>query len=229
MIHDALGTAVPVRRPAVTRHVMAVLITVVATSGMACSQQQPAATDSNLQLSFEHYQAGRYKEAIAAAQAVLAVNPESPDAYNNMAISYLGLKMYDEGIRAAEQALRLRPDYQLARNNLAWIQQEKAKAMPAAPPAPPSPAADLITASLQHAQAGRFKECIDTATQAVAKDPMSAVAFNNLGFCAGNLQQWDDAIKNLQEAVRLAPDFQLARNNLAWAQGERAKPRTAKP
>lgn len=187
---------------------------------------QPAANtgQAQLQLSFQHYQAKRYEEAVTAAKAAIAANSNSADAYNNMAVSYLGLRRYDEAIDAAQNAIRLRPDYQLATNNLAWILQERTKAVaPSVPPAQASQAAALLNQSLAHAQARRFQECVDTAMQATKLDPGSARAFNNLGFCDANLKQWDEAIRSTQEAIRLDPTLQIARNNLAWMQQEKAK------
>lgn len=188
-----------------------------------------APSGSALQLSFQHYQEGRYQEAIAAAREALAANPESAEAYNNMAVSYLGLRQFDEGIRAAQEATRIKPDYQLAKNNLAWIQREQAKASgPTLPATPPSAASILLNQSLQHAQAGRFRECIDTATQSAKLNPNSAPAFNNIGFCAARLQLWDEGIRNTQAAIRLDPTSQRAKNNLAWMQQERLKSGAAK-
>ena len=182
------------------------------------------ASQTSLQLSFEHYQAGRYEEAIAAAQAALKEDPDSADAYNNLAVSYMGLKRTDEAIQAAENAIRLRPDFQLARNNLAWFQGEKAKAgLPTVPKGQADQAVVLLNQSLEHAQARRFRECTETARQATVLDPGLARAFNNAGFCAANLQRWDEAIRYTQEAIRLDPGLQLARNNLAWMEGERLK------
>ena len=84
-------------------------------------------------------------------------------------------------------------------------------------------AADLLDQSLQHYQAKRFTECLVAAAQSARLNPSSAPAFNNAGICAGNLQLWDEAIRNTQEAIRLDPDFQLAKNNLAWMQQEKLK------
>jgi len=36
------------------------------------------------------------------------------------------------------------------------------------------------------------------------------------------MHKWDEGIHAEQEAVRLDPDFQLAKNNLAWAQQQKA-------
>jgi len=81
-----------------------------------------------LQHSFEALKAGRYQEAIDAARAALAKNPDIAEAYNNIAASSLELGRYDEGIAAAQEALRLQPDFDVARFNLAWLQQVKAAA-----------------------------------------------------------------------------------------------------
>lgn len=211
--------------------VAAVVVLVVwlqlATSREPGLGNQPVSYAAALQLSAQHYQAGRYQDARDAAQTALAANPDSADAYNNLALAYLGLAMYDEGIQAAQNAIRLRPDYELARNNLAWIQQEKSEVTPPqALTAQAEQAILLLNESMAHGRAGRFRECVDTATQAADLNPGLAAAFSNLGFCAANLQRWDEAIRNTQEAIRLEPNFQQARANLAWMQEERLKART---
>ena len=137
---------------------------------------ETAVATNDLDRSYELYQAGRYTEAIAAAQAVLKANPNSADAYNNLAAAYAGLKMWDEAARNAQEALRLRPDYQLARNNLVWILQEKQKIAGAAPPAPAQAAVaanagQLLNLSMQLYQSGKYPECIAAAKQAIKLDP----------------------------------------------------------
>jgi tetratricopeptide (TPR) repeat protein len=218
------------RRWLIATIVTVVLVVYPATRWMLSARgtaASPAKGQAELQLSFEHFKAGRYQDAIASAKAALQASPDSADAYNNLAVSYLKLGMYDEGIVALQNAIRIKPDYQLARNNLAWIQQEKAKAAGQPGRTPSAPADDLLNQSLEHSRAGRFRECMETAKQSVALNPRSGAAFNNIGFCAANLQLWDEAIVSLQEALRVEPGLQIARNNLAWAQQQKLK--TAAP
>jgi len=60
------------------------------------------------------------------------------------------------------------------------------------------------------------------ARQALRLDPKSAVAWNNIAAADEGLKRWDDAIDAAKHALALQPDFQLARNNLAWSQQQKA-------
>ena len=53
--------------------------------------------------------------------------------------------------------------------------------------------------------------------------PAYAEAYNNIAAAYASLGKWDQAIAAAEAALRLKPDFQLARNNLAWAQSQKAK------
>lgn len=81
-----------------------------------------------LQASLEHYQAGRYEDAVSSAKAALKSDPGLAAAYNILAVSYLKLSLLADAERAANEAIRLSPDDQLAKSTLGWIELEKAKA-----------------------------------------------------------------------------------------------------
>ncbi len=65
--------------------------------------------------------------------------------------------------------------------------------------------------------AKKFKKCIELTRKAVELDSTNSVAYNNLGAAYNELQMWEDAIKVLNKAIQINPDFQLAKNNLNWA------------
>jgi hypothetical protein len=90
-----------------------------------------------------------------------------------------------------------------------------------APPAPPSG----LNRSMQHCQRGEFEQCIATALEVLKREPNTPEAWNNAGVGSAGLGRWDDAILYATAAVRLKPDFQLAKNNLAWAVQQKAKAR----
>lgn len=190
----------------------------------SASGAPPAAAIARLNESLQHAQGGRFKECIDTATEATRFDPTLASAYNNIGFCSGNLRLWDDAIRNLQEAIRLDPAKRLAGNNLAWARQEKAKSSGQPPAVPPSAeVAALLNQSLQHAQAKRFTECMDTATQAVKLGSTSAPACNNLGFCAGNLRLWDEAVRNLEEATRLDPNLALARNNLAWARGEKAR------
>ena len=54
-------------------------------------------------------------------------------------------------------------------------------------------------------------------------NPVYAEAWNNLGACYNSISEWDKGIAAEQQAIRLKPDFQLAKNNLAWGQDQKRK------
>lgn len=105
----------------------------IGSAGSAGSDIDAMATPSMpaagwLSLSLRAYQQKRYVECIGAAQTALRLQPNFPEAYNNIAVAYTSLHLYDLAIAAAQDALRLKPDYVLAKNNLQWAMHEKAAA-----------------------------------------------------------------------------------------------------
>jgi tetratricopeptide (TPR) repeat protein len=66
-------------------------------------------------------------------------------------------------------------------------------------------------------QEGKYLESVGAAQTAIYLRPDFAEAYNNIGAAYAALHLWDPAIQADQQAVRLNPSLQLARNNLAWA------------
>jgi hypothetical protein len=57
---------------------------------------------------------------------------------------------------------------------------------------------------------------LEAARSALALKEDYAEAYNKVGVANAGLGLWDAAIAAVEEALRLQPDFQLARNNLVW-------------
>jgi len=86
-----------------------------------------------------------------------------------------------------------------------------------------------INLSLAQSKQGQNEASIASARKALEIDPNSVEAYNNIGAGYGAMGQWDEAIKNEQEALRLKPDYQLARNNLNWYTQQKAGGKSAPP
>ena len=78
---------------------------------------------------------------------------------------------------------------------------------------------DYLAWSLAYYRARDFDEAIQMAHRALILRPDYAEAYNNIGAAYCEIGMWPEAIVALETAVRLQPDLQLARNNLAWARG----------
>ena len=74
----------------------------------------------------------------------------------------------------------------------------------------------LLDQSFRLCNQQRYSESIDAARRALALKADYAEAYNNIGFAYAGLGLWEPAIAAVEEALRLQPNFQLAKNNLAW-------------
>jgi len=86
----------------------------------------PGTPESYLDQSLALWKAGKFPEALAAAQQAVKLRPGYAEGWNNVAVAWSSLSQWDQAIRAAQQAIRLKPDFQLAKNNLARAQSQKA-------------------------------------------------------------------------------------------------------
>lgn len=98
-------------------------------SARAAVQLTPTA-DGWLDLSLRLYNEGDFPGSLDAAERALALRPDSPEAYNNIAAAHSALGQWALAIDAARRALALRPDFPLARNNLAWALSQQARTAP---------------------------------------------------------------------------------------------------
>ncbi len=90
----------------------------------AAVKQSPS-PENYLNLSQAYYRAGRFRDAIGAAEEALKLRPDFAEAYNNIGAAHGALAEWDAAIASDREAVRLNPDMQLARNNLAYAVQQK--------------------------------------------------------------------------------------------------------
>ena len=110
-----------------------------------------------------------------------------------------------------QDSLRLAYNDETARRYLEE-RAEAEKREAAKQPAPQGPTPEsLLNLSAKHCHDGDYHACIDKAKEALVLRPNYAEAYNNMAAGYSSLEQWDDAIKAASEAIRLKPDYPLAR------------------
>ncbi len=80
---------------------------------------------------------------------------------------------------------------------------------------------NLLDLSLAHYEDGNYLECIRTAERALELAPRYTPAYNNICSSFIKLGELDQAINACGKALEIDPDYELARNNLRWALGEK--------
>ncbi|QEE28250.1 tetratricopeptide repeat protein [Terriglobus albidus] len=142
------------------------------------------------------------KEAAQHFQRAIQLAPGSDESHY-----FYGRWLYQSGdlpsaIRELETATRLNPSRQAAQSLLTVAQ------------ATGNTVNYWVDASLYQYRSGNYAACIADAQKALDLNANTAPAYNNIGAAYAALQQWDLAIQNEREALRVDPSFAVAKNNL---------------
>ena len=151
-----------------------------------------------------------FKEAMRLA-------PATPDSYTYYARFLLDHSRTSAARTLLQSALALSPGDLTARDLLARADQQTDQRPVAATPE------SYLDLSLQLYRDGRFAESIEASRRALALRPGYAEAWNNIGAAYNKLGQFDQGAAACEQALRDKPDFELARNNLRYAQEMKAR------
>jgi len=152
---------------------------------------------------------GRTAEAIAQLRTAIALDPPRLMQHELLIESYARAGDLDAARQAAQETLAIAPDDAAAQQMLLH------------PPA--RNAAFWINLSLEQYKQALYAQSIQSAQRALELNPNSAEAYNNIGAAYGAMRQWDEAIRNEREALRLEPGLQIARDNLTWYTQEKTQ------
>ena len=170
--------------------------------------------DNYLELGLAYYNENEYDSCVYASRKMLELDPNNLSAYNNICAAYNQMGKWNEAIKAGEEGLLINPDNQLLKNNLAVSQKGKFNEKSWSRKS----ASELITLSLEYYQKQDYQSCVETCLLSLKKKPNNPIAYNNICSAYNAMKNWEMAAKYGKLAVKYAPDFQLAKNNLAYAQ-----------
>ncbi len=165
-----------------------------------------------------------YRDAHTHYRTILALNPRSWMAYNNLGALLLNDGATDEGIRLLREGLRYKDAPELNRN-LADGLTQSGQLVEAVAHYERTLTLDASSAVTENSlgevlrRLGRVEEALPHLERATALDPEFAAAFSNLGATLIDLGRAPESIAPLQQAVSKQPDFAAAFGNLglAWA------------
>src|SRR5712691_554243 len=170
-----------------------------------------------------HYDAGRYKEAIAAYDYVIALDPRDALAYNNRSNAYYSLGEYQQALADYSRAIDCDPRSALAYHNrgntyyalkdckLALADYDNALALD------PTNAAIYDNRGSAYADLKQCEKAIADHSRAIALDPNDALAYHNRGNAYYNLKKYQEAIADYDFVLTLDPNDALAYNNRGLA------------
>jgi len=128
---------------------------------------------------------GNYTGALKELLKAEKLNPDDPLLHNDLGLVYMAKDKYDRAVAHFEKAIELQPDYSLAKNNLGsayMIRKEWDKAIPIL---------EDVTGDMLYA---------------TPHFPLT-----NLGWAYFNKGDYNKAQRYLKKALKLKPDFFLAR------------------
>ncbi len=135
------------------------------------------------------FNAGRFSEALNAAEQLRQRHPRSPFLYNILGAVHSRLGNPKAAAGFFGVAVQLKPDYAEALTNLGASQ----------------------------AQVGQLEAAVASHQRALALDPGSATAHHNLGSAFAGLRHFDKASQCFRRAILARPDFFQAHLNLGNA------------
>ena len=154
---------------------------------------------------------GKVAESEQLFNRALALNPANPEVYY-----FFGKFLKDRG-RIDEAVIMLQRGLEVSKGHAGCIQllaecktlgENKNKQMTYD---------DCMNQSLAYYNVGNYSKCIEFAERALQFDAKVVAPYNNI--CAGynGLKQWEKAIEYGEKGLKINPDFQLLKNNIAIA------------
>ena len=127
-----------------------------------------------------------YREAVAAYDQAILLNPTNAHAHHNKGFALEKLKRYDEAIAAFDQAIRIDPNYADAHRDRG-IALTKLKRY------------ENVNPVFAQTMLKRYEE-------AILLNPADAVAYRSKGIILGSLKRYNEAILAYEEAILLNPN-----------------------
>jgi eukaryotic-like serine/threonine-protein kinase len=154
-----------------------------------------------------------YPDAVQSYDRAIELAPKLLDAWYNRGVVLRRLKRYEEAFRDQTHVIRSQPTYLLAYHERALIQAARGQFRGAADDLDallalqPNDAPALVLRGKVHGDLGKDLERSERdLTRAIDLDPKAPDAFRSRGLTRSRARNWDGAIADYRQYLRLAPD-----------------------
>ena len=189
------------------------------------ARRQPHNPEMHFYLGYALADQKKLGEAVAAYHKAIDLEPDDPDAYNNLGVVLCDeLKAYDKAIASFRKVIDLKPTYAEAHFNLGnalYYQKKLGEAVAAYRKAidlkPDYPDAHHNLACALRDQK-KLAEAVAAFRKAIDLKPDDPDAYNNLGVVlCDELKAYDKAIASFRKVIDLKPNCAVAHYNLGNA------------
>ena len=164
---------------------------------------------------------GRPAEAERHFREAQRDDPNNPISYTYYARWLRSVGRTEEALLFANRAVELSPADADARNLLTDLMTRPAATIPTGPT--PNTPEQWVMLSLEQYQARRYEDCIKSSERALQLRPAYAEAFNSICAAHNALGNYAAAADACERALALAPNYVLARHNLAVARSHASR------
>jgi predicted TPR repeat methyltransferase len=173
----------------------------------------PIAIHANeaLAIAVKRHQDGQLSEADRVYRAVLAVDPDHPDALHFLGVLSYHQGQVDKALPLIRRAIEQAPLYADAHNNLGNVLKETGafeaarEAYEQAITINPRHVGALNNLGVVFKDLNRLDDAVDTYRKALAIEPENAEVMQNLGNAYRLLKRFPEAVENFRRAIALRP------------------------
>jgi tetratricopeptide (TPR) repeat protein len=132
------------------------------------------------------FEKGEFQLALENYQKLLEMSPNNAVTWSNVARAQAGLKNREKAKEAVQKAITMDPEQfkSLETQILSWISFSEGR---------------------EFLEQKQFPKAVASLTEATAGDPTNAEAFYGLALAYGHQGKYDEALKNIDQAIKLKP------------------------
>ncbi|MBZ8182512.1 protein kinase domain-containing protein [Oscillatoria salina] len=168
----------------------------------------------------ESYRKGdRHRDAIAAYDRAIEINPNYAEAWAGKCYSHNTLTRFSQALEACNEALEINPE-----NAQAWTSQaftfnatrQYNQAIVAANRAiryQANNAQAYVNRGVAQRRLERYEDALESYNRAIEIEPNYAEAWHNRGYVLEELKRYEEALNSYEKAVELEPNLQQAIEN----------------